>query len=253
MDPCDLMREWQASDVSIRVHVVGVGLTEFERTAMACIADASGGRYFDADSAAGFTEALTEASAAIEEPKESEANPAQGIHRYEFRIVATDDQVRSYIAKGKLFKDGEEVDNVGSHQRNVVEAPGDYEIEVGPVLRDGSIYKPVRKTFTIEEPGSITVEVSVTRPAIVTATFLENGQEHRGSGVTAYQDGKEVFRFRAFDEALARPGDYVFRAAPNEDNQLSLTETLGEGQHTELVFDLTKTIKFYVAFKLPKW
>ena len=53
-DPCDLMRQWNASSVAIRVHVVGVGLNDLERAAMACIAETSGGRYFDADSADGY-------------------------------------------------------------------------------------------------------------------------------------------------------------------------------------------------------
>ncbi|MEM7460574.1 MAG: hypothetical protein AAF331_14010, partial [Pseudomonadota bacterium] len=65
-DPCDLMREWTASNVSIRVHVVGVGLNDLERTAMACIAEESGGTYLDADSSDGFDEALNQVSDSIE-------------------------------------------------------------------------------------------------------------------------------------------------------------------------------------------
>ena len=57
-DPCALMQKWRASNINIRVHVVGVGLTDLERQAMMCIADTAGGKYFDADSAEGFSEAL---------------------------------------------------------------------------------------------------------------------------------------------------------------------------------------------------
>ena len=60
-------------------------------------------------------------------------------------IVAADDQDRTYIAKGKVFQGGTEIGEVSSHYRNVLASPGDYEIEVGPVLRDGSIYKPVKQ------------------------------------------------------------------------------------------------------------
>ncbi len=248
-DPCDLMREWQVSNVNIRVHVVGVGLADFERQAMACIADVSGGQYFDADSADGFAEALTQAGAAIERP--SEPKPAPTEMGYALIVVAVDDQGRSYIAKGKLFQDGAEIGEVGSHGRNPLAAPGEYKIEVGPVLRDGTIYKPVKQRFSVTDPGDTAVEVTVTRPAIVIAKFLEDGEEHRGSHVTAYQDGDEAFGFRAFDEALVRPGDYEFRATPNADNTLSLTETLVEGAHTELVFELTTTIEFYVRYVFP--
>lgn len=249
IDPCELMREWQNSKINIRVHVVGVGLTDVERVAMSCIADTSGGKYFDADSADGFADAMNEASVAIEETPDP--RPAIIEQSYVLRIIATDDQGRTYIAKGPLFKEGVEIAEVSSHQRNVVEEPGEYELEVGPILKDGSVYEPVRESFSIDDRGETTVHVTVQRPAIVTAKFTENGEEHRGSHVTAYQEGDEVFSFRAFDEALARPGSYEFRAEPNADNKLSLAETLVEAEHTELEFELLTTIQFYVRYELP--
>lgn len=251
IDPCDLMREWQAADINIRVHVVGVGLTDVERIAMSCIADTSGGQYFDADSADELAVALNEAGVAIDEPASGEAAPTGSERAYALKIVAKDDQGRTYVAKGKLFKDGEELAEVYSHYRNVLEAPGDYVIEVGPILKDDTIYKPVRQELVVENRGDTVVEVLVTRPAIVTAKFLENGEDHRGSYVTAYFDGEEVFGFRGSDEALARPGSYEFRATPNDDNELALTESLIEGEHAELLFELTKTVNFYVRYVLP--
>ena len=251
IDPCELMREWQAADINLRVHVVGVGLTDVERIAMSCIADTSGGQYFNADSADDLAVALGNAGEAIDEVQNGGGTPALEEQHFAFRIVATDDQSRTYIAKGKLFRNGAELGEVGSHQRNILEGPGDYMIEVGPLLSDGTVYKPVETSFTLEGSGEITVEVPVTRPAIVTARFTENGQEHRGSFVTAHQAEQEIFGFRAFDEVLARPGSYEFLAEPNADNKLSLNEVLVEGKHTELVFDLTRTIQFYVRYVLP--
>ncbi|MEM7458131.1 MAG: hypothetical protein AAF331_01590, partial [Pseudomonadota bacterium] len=95
------------------------------------------------------------------------------------------------------------------------------------------------------------VDVLVEAPARVTATFIEAGEPHPGSLVTAWQDGKEVFSFRAKDEALAAPGTYEFRASPNDDNNLSLSETLIEDADTELVFELNKTVEFMIVYKLP--
>ena len=249
-DPCALMSEWKTSNVNIRVHVVGVSLNDLERQAMSCIADTSGGKYFDADSAEGFNEALTEASIAIEEPL-GEPEPAPKEQGFALRITAVDDQGRNYLATGDLFLDGEDVGDVTTNGRNVLEGPGEYQIEIGPVLQDGSTYKPVRQSVSITEPGDVQIEVGVVRPAIVSATFIENGEDHPGSFVKAYQGGKEIFGFRAFDEALARPGDYDFRAEPNDDNELSLTSTLVEGEHTELLFELINTIQFYIEFVLP--
>ena len=42
-DPCELVRSWAEKDIAIKVHVVGLGLDEKERTAMQCIA--RGGRH----------------------------------------------------------------------------------------------------------------------------------------------------------------------------------------------------------------
>jgi len=255
-DPCDLMREWRASNVSIRVHVVGVGLNDMERRAMSCIAAESGGQYFDADSAEGFEDALSEASVAIEEPAIIEAgvpNPAdQGIG-YSLLYNALDADGRSYRAPGKLFLNGEEIGTVESkgYGRNVIAEAGDYEILVGPLLKDGTIFKPVRQAVSITTLGRTTVDILVEAPARVTAKFIEEGETHPGSHVTAYKDGEKVFSFRAKDEALARAGDYEFRAEPNSDNKMSVNGTLVENEHTEIVFDLTKTVTFYVVYKLP--
>jgi Ca-activated chloride channel family protein len=50
-DPCQLVQQWRDQDVDIKVHVVGLGLTDASRSAMQCIADASGTRYLDANNA----------------------------------------------------------------------------------------------------------------------------------------------------------------------------------------------------------
>ncbi len=249
-DPCDLVRAWQASNVNIRVHVVGVGLSDYQREAMACIADASGGKYFDADSEERFAEALIGAGSAIAapKPKPEEVETAQG---YELRIVANDESGRSYVVAGTLSQEGSESVEVRSHRRNVLKGPGDYTIQVGPVLADNTTYEPVTKKFRVEEPGATTVEVTVQAPAIVSAQFLEEGAEHPGALVTAFVNDVEAFRFRAFDEALARPGAYEFRTEPNKDNELTQAGTLVAGEHTELLFELTKTINFFIVFRLP--
>ncbi|MEM8937479.1 MAG: hypothetical protein AAGC77_13855, partial [Pseudomonadota bacterium] len=249
IDPCELMREWRTSNVDIRVFVVGVGLTSGERSAMSCIAETSGGKYFDADSAEGFSEALNDAGAAIESPGDPE--PVDEVQGYALKIIATDDDGRRFIATGDLYKDGVDIGDVSSNDRNVLDGPGDYEIEIGAVVADGSTYKPVKHAFTVSERGEHVVEVVIVRPALVRATFLENGEDQPGSFVTAFKDGEEAFGFRAFDEALAQPGVYEFRASPNADNSLSLTEALIEGEATELIFELNKTIGFYVEFVLP--
>ncbi len=250
-DPCDLMREWRTADIKIRVHVVGVGLNELEREAMSCIAEESGGEYFDADSASEFETALSEASEAMENP--ADPKPIDAEKGYGIIITAKDSTGREYHGSGKLFFGGAEIGLVRTkgRGRNVVEKPGDYEVEVGPLLRDGSVYEPVRQTVTVAEPGDTRVEVLVEAPARVSATFTENGETHPGSFVTAFQEDKKSFGFRAFDEALARPGTYEFHAKPNDDNSLKVNATLITGETTVVAFELIQTIKNYIVYRLP--
>lgn len=250
-DPCELMREWKASNVNIRVHVVGVGLDDMERTAMACIAEESGGIYLDADSSDGFSEALGEVAESIETASEPEQVEQAGSHAIVIRAV--DANGREYRARGDILLDGEKISTANSkgYGRNVIEGPGEYELVVGPLLRDGSIYRPVRQMVTVESAGETRVEVLVEAPARVTAKFIEEGEPHPGSNVTAWQDGEEVFTFRAKDEALAGPGEYEFRAEPNSDNKLSIRETLIEDTDTELLFELNKTVRFMILYRLP--
>ncbi|WP_334193887.1 vWA domain-containing protein [Pararhodobacter sp.] len=63
-DPCALGRELEASGVNFTAHVVGFGLSAEEGAQVACLAEETGGRYFQADDAAALTEALTQTLAA---------------------------------------------------------------------------------------------------------------------------------------------------------------------------------------------
>ncbi len=250
-DPCDLMREWTASNVNIRVHVVGVGLDEIERTAMACIAEETGGTYLDAQSSDGFDEALNEVAETIETA--GEPAPLEPAATHAIVIRAHDSNDRDYRIGGEILLNGEKIGDATSigYGRNVVEGPGDYEILIGPLLRDGSVFRPVRQTVTVDAPGDTRIDVLVDAPARLTAKFFEDGAPHPGSNVSAWQNGVEVFRFRAQDEALAAPGEYEFRAEPNADNKLSLRQTLVADTDTELVFELNKTVRFMIVYKLP--
>ncbi|MDG2002261.1 MAG: hypothetical protein P8J20_02925, partial [Novosphingobium sp.] len=163
-----------------------------------------------------------------------------------------DETGRSFIVQGELLQDGKAVQKVSSNGRNPVEKPGDYVVKAGVLLQDGSIYKPVTATVTIDKPRKpAVVDLKVVRPAIVSASFAEDGESHRGALVDAYSKGKKAFSFRPFDEALARPGDYEFRANPNQDNVLRVPAKLEEGQHTVVDFDLVKTVKFKIEFRGP--
>ncbi|MEM7357997.1 MAG: hypothetical protein AAF431_02740 [Pseudomonadota bacterium] len=239
IDPCALMDEWRENGVNIRVHVVGVGLNDLERQAMQCVAERGSGNYYDAGSEGEFQAALGE----ISEIEPDDPEPVEQYQGYALIISGADESGRSLLLNGQLYKDGEVVTSLTSNGRNVLEGPGDYEIEIGPLLRDGAIYKPVRQAVSITETGEKRISVVVTRPASVGASFSEKGEEVRGSNVSAWQEDKEVFSFRSFDEVFARPGEYEFRATPNADNELKVTATLIEAEHTDVKFALVNTVK----------
>ncbi|MEM6985724.1 MAG: hypothetical protein AAF499_04215 [Pseudomonadota bacterium] len=260
-DPCALMAAWQDQDVEVRVHVVGVGLNDLERTAMSCIADTSGGRYFDVDSAEGFVSALKDAgetiteNAAEEPPVVGEPDPEPDERGYAIVYRAVDAMGRNYPdAEGRLYRDGALVDGAlvaKGRGRNTVEGPGSYTMEVGVLLRDGSLFEPQQVPVEVIEPGDTVVDVRVKAPARVNAVFTENGEAHPGALVSAFQDDQEVFRFRAQDTALARPGDYVFRTRINDDNQLETAATLVAAEETTVAFELVQTVRVYITFRLP--
>ncbi len=250
IDPCELMSQWANAKVNIRVHVVGVGLNTIEQQAMTCIAERSGGTYFDVDDASEFSEAMTGARGAIKTPA-GEPDTSDQDTGYALLLNGRDASGREYLTVGKIYKDGEEISDATSNGRNVLPGPGAYEIEVGPRLSDGSVYAPVRQNVTVEDAGETTTEVIVQAPARVTARFVTAGEDVRGALIRAYANGEEAFSFRPQDEALARPGTYEFRTAPNQDNNLSQQAVLTAGEAVEVVFDMTETVAVLVELMLP--
>ena len=70
-DPCAAATELKQAGAGFTAHVVGFGLTAEEGRQVACIAQSTGGRYFQANDAAGLKDALT---ATVAEP-EPETTP----------------------------------------------------------------------------------------------------------------------------------------------------------------------------------
>ena len=60
-DPCALARDLEGQGIDFTAHVVGFGLNPAERAQIQCLADGTGGKYFDADDQAGLQAALADA------------------------------------------------------------------------------------------------------------------------------------------------------------------------------------------------
>lgn len=241
-DPCALVREWRARNVDIRVHVVGLGLEDRERRAMQCISDAAGTEYHDAQSA-------DELAAGLHQIQEDAAERDEFVSP-EWRaldIVATNSAGERMRVQGTASWEGGGPIEVSNNGHNKV-PPGEIAVTVGVRTWNGNLYKPVTRTVTVEPLGETELTVVVPEPPSVRAKFLELGEAHRGSNVSAFQEDQEVLSFRAKDRAYVDPGTYEFRSSPNDDNELSLTESFAEGDHKEIVFELVQTVAVVLEF-----
>ncbi|MEE8586467.1 MAG: VWA domain-containing protein [Acidobacteriota bacterium] len=227
-DPCLLVREWMEKDVKLRVHVVGLGLDKQEKEAMQCIAQAAGTEYQDAGSASQLAAGL--------------ANIQRSTQGTVLLIRAKTSNGERMAVKGSLRRSGGEPLRVASQRRNKA-APGEYELQVGVETRNGNLYKPVSRTVRVPERGETVVEVVVAEPPSLQAKFMEGGKEARGSLITAYQDGKEVFRFRWNDRVYVDPGTYEFQAKPNRENDLRVIGTVADGERKVIRFEMAHTVR----------
>ena len=83
-DPCALGRELEKAGVDFTAHVVGFGLSADEGRQVACLAETTGGRYFEANDAGALGQALTETVAKVAEPAPTpppapEPEPVSGV------------------------------------------------------------------------------------------------------------------------------------------------------------------------------
>ncbi len=73
-DPCAAARAIRDAGLGIKAHVVGFTLNEKQRQTVQCIADETGGKYFDAQNSDGLSSALAEVQKAV---AEAPAEPAR--------------------------------------------------------------------------------------------------------------------------------------------------------------------------------
>jgi Ca-activated chloride channel family protein len=161
-DPCALGRELEAAGVDFTAHVVGFGLTADEGKQVACLAENTGGKYVQADGAAGLEAALVETVVAPAPAPAPEPAPAPKPEKPEFNLLPS-----VVLAEGGnpitdgnawvIFKanaDGTRGDNLtteyGEWKGNL--EPGDYVIvaEDGEAkaeqlvkIEAGQVYNPV--------------------------------------------------------------------------------------------------------------
>ncbi|NOZ10875.1 MAG: hypothetical protein GXP09_07555 [Gammaproteobacteria bacterium] len=240
-DPCELVRTWRETKVNVRVHVVGLGLTDMARDAMQCIADASGTQYLDANSDMELASAIKQ-TAASKAPAARKPDPQPQSARLEFKLSGVDKKGHYLPVKGTLTNASGKVVEVKSNHRYVFDG-GAYTLKAGVPTLNGKTFQPVSKKIKIKKQGSTVIQVVVPRPAQIVTRFFAKGKEIRGVNATAYQKGQKLFNVRPGEDHFVLPGTYDFAASLNKDNQLKTTATVAAGEDKVIEFQAVETVR----------
>jgi hypothetical protein len=147
VDPCELVQSWRDDNIDIRVHVVGLGLTDLSRSAMQCIAEASGTKYLDANSAGELNNGIktvTQSEPVLQlQPQKMSL---------EFKILGEDEEGSFVPVLGTITHQNMQAQQIASNNRYVFEG-GHYSITVGVPTVNNIIYQPVIQDVEINSSG----------------------------------------------------------------------------------------------------
>lgn len=158
VDPCELASELEGQGIDFTTHVVGFGLSDEEGADVACLAENTGGTYFQANDGAALAEALTESVTNVGEstpvePEEPE-EPAAPEFNFDPSVQLSEDSDPMTDSEGapawEIFRaaaDGSAGEHVtteynASYRGNL--EPGDYVVRVG--INDVRVEQPVTIT-----------------------------------------------------------------------------------------------------------
>ncbi|MEE9371723.1 MAG: hypothetical protein V3V00_01590 [Saprospiraceae bacterium] len=227
-DPCALIKAWKDKNIHIKVHVVGLGLTEKEKETLQCITDISGGTFKDAQSADDLAQGLSN----ISQKKKNGRLTIQAITPKGEKIY-----VHCIVDANGMAK------SEGRRDQSFAVRIGTVNITVGIMTINGVTYKPITKEIAITNLGETNVKVTVKVPPMVYSKFIEKEEERKGVIANVIQNGKEALKLRPAEWKYIMPGSYKFLANLNADNHLSISETFTVNDRKEILFYLRNTVK----------
>lgn len=195
-DPCAVGRALEAAGVDLTVHIVGFGLeSATESAGLKCLAEATGGRYLDANNAGELGKALTETVAA---PAPEPPTAARVILRA--TELEGGPEIKSGLAWTIRKPGGEAVFTKGGVGAVMAEVPaGDYEVEVVRAS-DGA-----KKTGRVSARDGVERTVTLAFDLDLEASLkLTPDSAPAGSSISVAWTGPN------------REGDYVTVVPPNE-------------------------------------
>ncbi|MGB7931297.1 MAG: VWA domain-containing protein [Gammaproteobacteria bacterium] len=228
-DPCALGAELEAAGVDITVHVVGFGLpSATEAAGLKCLAEATGGKYFTANSASELAAALRQtAAAAIAAPAPESASVL---------LRATDLAGGPELTAGLTWTvtSGAGTPAFSRADAGVTEVtlpPGEYIVSVVRASDEVtgeqklSAHAGARRTVTIPLEMKLDASLALTpagqAPAASKVSVNWTGPNRRGDYVTVVKAGATVTEYLDYKETgsgnpvqitlPADPGDYEMR------------------------------------------
>ncbi|MGN6102473.1 MAG: vWA domain-containing protein [Devosia sp.] len=209
-DPCALGTELKQSGVDLKVDVVGFGLSEDEGRQVACLADTTGGKYYQASDAKALGTALATTVAEVEAPPPTPApapNPQPAP-----KPIQPSHPINKAVS--------------GIHQAEVIEIPG----PEGATPSEQQIEKALPADITFAP----TLTLSKGGPAYDDGSVMWTFYAVTPDG----KEGNEINHYYGapFTLALA-PGNYLVRAALGQAS-LELPLTLAAGEVAKPEFNL---------------
>lgn len=124
-DPCAVAKKLQEDGFNVRAHVVGFGVSKEEGKQLNCIADNTGGKYFDAANAEAFNVAVAEVTEITQAEPEPEPEPEP---------APAEPKLVTY------FEDQFDVDGLSDSWEVLNPEPDSYLVEDGELLMINSTY-----------------------------------------------------------------------------------------------------------------
>jgi len=235
-DPCALGAELEADGVDFTVHVVGFGLpSATEAAGLKCLAEATGGKYFSANSAGELAEALRQTAAA------TVAAPAPQTASVLLRAtdLAGGPELTAGLSWTVTSQAGTQLfSKTDAGVTEVTLPPGDYDVAVTRAS-DGltgrqqlSAHAGARRTVTIPLETRLDAALVLTpagqAPAASKVSVNWTGPNRRGDYVTVVKAGATVTEYLDYRETGS--GNPVLITMPPDPGDYEMRYILGQPQ-----------------------
>ena len=207
-DPCAAARAIREAGLGIKAHVVGFTLSEKQRQTVQCVADETGGKYFDAQDADGLSEALAEVQKVV---AKEEPPPPQDVSLFVDDFNGTGLQPHWTVANGSatshVVEDGRLLLPIHLSKADVdLEVKGTRFVLAGVSVPDGDWTAAATLEFGIQTAlETFSLSFGEAEPAI-SAQLVATGDKYDGWSLFVRIDKKSGGETAGFETLVAKLG-----------------------------------------------